>query len=153
MSKLWMRCLFLYHVLFVWSCLFSTHIFLEGRCSSAKSIQWKFPPVYCCLCRPPLLLQYQWIMYDLLFSSCLVFDNPSAVGTPSSLCCIPWEWPGNCWLSMQHCRTCRRQACTLSLCPTSTTSPLITTPSSSSSWSPTFPVSQHADFSFFFPLS
>lgn len=67
---------FLYHVLFVWSCLFSTHIFLEGRCSSAKSIQWKFPPVYCCLCRPPLLLQYQWIMYDLLFSSCLVFDKP-----------------------------------------------------------------------------
>lgn len=65
----------------------------------------------------------------------------SALDTPSSLCCIPWEWWGNCWPSTQRCPTCRRRGCTRSPSPTSTTSLLITTPSSSSSWSPTFLVS------------
>lgn len=99
---------------------------------------------------PPTLHAAAWIMKIL--SPVLSFTNPSAADTPSSLCCIPWEWLGNCWLSMQRCRLCRRQACTLSLSPTSTTSLLITTPSSFSSWSPTFPVSEHADFYWFLLL-
>lgn len=80
--------------------------------------------------------------------SCMIYCF-SAAGTPFSSCCIPWEWLGSCWLSMQRCHTCRRQACTLSPSPTSTTSPSTTIPSLSSSWSPTFPVSQQADVPYF----
>lgn len=119
----------------------------------AKAISCIFPWVFGCLWElyhQPFMLQQQWIMKIL--SPVLSFMKPSAAGTPSSLCCIPWEWLGNCWLSMQRCRLCRRRAYTLSLSPTSTTSLLITTPSSSSSWSPTFPVSQHARFYWFLLL-
>lgn len=62
-------------------------------------------------------------------------------GTPSSSCCTPWGCRGSCWPFMLPCPSSRRLASIPSLCQTSTTSPLTTTPSSSSPWSPTFPVS------------
>lgn len=95
--------------------------------------------LWCLFCENNYLQKNKWTLkiHDRIV--------PSASGTPSSSCCIPWEWRASCWPSTPLCRTCRRRACTRSPSPTSTTSPSTTTPSSSSSWSPTFPVSRRAD--------
>lgn len=122
---------------------FSVYILLRFRADAVKSNPYQ-AHVPLCLAVSPTFIEDR---------SCIIhYVPPSAAGTPSSSCSIPWEWLGNCWLSMQRCRTCRRQACTPSLCPTSTTSLSTTTPSSSSSWSPTSPVSRHLTDVYDFPL-
>lgn len=142
------------HCLPLWLCVLHPHFFsrkmfvlIESR-NPYRACLPQYFAIYSGYTAHPLccwIYNEYWRCMIYYFSPLPSLSHPSAAGTPFSLCCIPWEWLGNCWLSMQRCRMCRRQACTLSLSPTNTTSLSTTTPSSSSSWSPTSPVSQHAD--------